>query len=84
MNEIKLCKNCKWAIPEIKIVGFWKPKSVESYKYAKCKKTEKESPRALVTGEPELEYESCSAQRCTELEDTCGTRGKWFEPKEAA
>lgn len=84
---MKLCKDCKWCVPDIEETGFlwWKEKHVE-YRFAKCThpsayNANYSTSRAeyLKTGEPQTSF--CQIERTSRIEGKCRDEAKYFEAK---
>ena len=75
-SKLRFCRGCKWCY-KIHEADFWE-----------CKAPEGLSDRSfsVVSGKTmiseEREWALCSSNREHYFYNTCGTKGKWFEPKE--
>ncbi len=75
MSDIKLCKDCKHCRPDEDYMTFWRKRlTPKALKFARCVVDD------YVGSEDGTWY--CSTQRTSELEELCGKKGRFWEPKE--
>lgn len=79
MSEIKLCKDCKWCAPFVRLDGSL------SYEVAECMSPNGRRPSPLDGSMVPVHLPFCKGHRAKEWDDSiaaCCASGKWFELKE--